>query len=237
MAFCDPRLVRSYSDRRRIFNRMKNGEMPYRDAQRLMFIERVNQYKGLEFTAELYNAEFWEMINLPHSDDQNDLLILKLINKLGLSSGKYTYAILGQIYQLESQFGSLNLMNQSFEANPDDLVDYDEALRSLLQDHTYSLDSLAFIAALYRDALYYGRVNVALMLSINFGTKLGLICMRYDVDALLLKELVKISKENILTISPPNDSSLLERLKIQAEILNDPLNLHLKYFLMLHEKL
>lgn len=237
MQFCDPLLIRPYHERRRIFNRMKVGLMPYRGAKREEFINRVAKYGRLNFTADLYNSEFWNIIDLQHTAEANDLFILKCINKIGLSSGLVINAAFSAAHDHVNLSTNSKQSQQSFNSSQNDLIEYEDALNNLLFNQTNSLDAVAFIAALYRDSIYNGRIDAARKLREYYSVNLVNICGRYNVSPPLINELINVSVNNVLKIGPNIKSTLVDRLNENANLLKDPVNIYLEYFLELHQSI
>lgn len=241
LIFCDPILRKSYYDRRRIFNRMKKGEMPYRDAARHAFIARVAAYIGLNFTADVYNSEFWNLIDQPFSSENNNLLILKCFHKLCFTSSKVSISTEVSLDDWGDDSLDLDSLNSTapniFESKPTDLIDYQNTLQALLSNYPLSLDFVTLIAALFRNALERGEVEVARILRRNYLTQIELICSHYKIDPSLMDELLEVSSNIILKLSTCNDAFYMEQLNAGTKANNDSIDELLKFFLMFHEEI
>jgi len=241
MQFCDPLLKKPYEDRRRIFNRMKMGIMPYRGTKRDEFIARVAAYDGLEFTADLYYSEFWNLIDQPFSGKKNNLLILKCFNCLCIASSKVstsTETSLDDLVEDSLDFDPFKSTAPNiFESKPADLIDYENTLQALLSNYPFSLDFVALLAALFRNALVRGEVEVARILRRNYLIQLELICNHYQVEMALMHELIMISKDNILKLGDSSNSFYTERLYFFSKIMSGPTDELLKFFLSFHEEI
>lgn len=242
LEFCNPDLEeRAYEERRRIFNRMKKGQMPYRDATRDAFITSVASYDGLEFTAKVYYSEFWSLIDQPFIGEKNNLLILKCFHKLCITSGKVpsSTVISEDVLIKESlDFDPFESTEPNlFKSKPADLIHYENTLQNLLSDYPFNLDFVTLIAALFRNALDRGEVEVARILRRNYLSQLEHICSYYQVDQSLRKELITISEDNILKLNTSIYSSYMERLLVISKSINHPKDELLDFFLMLHEEI
>lgn len=241
MEFCDPLLKKPYYDRRRIFNRMKKGEMPYRDAARDAFIARVAAYNGLKFTADVYYAEFWSLIDQPYSGEKNSLLILKCFNKLCIASSKVltsTEVTVDDLIKESLDFDPFESTTPNlFESKPADLIEYENTLQTLSSKYALSLNFVTLIAALFRNALDRGEVEVARILRRNYLTQLTHICSHFHVEQTLSEELINISKDNILQLNTRNNSAYMERLLVISKSINYPNDELLNFFLTIHDEI
>jgi hypothetical protein len=238
MLFCDPLFSKdNYQERRRIFSRMKLGYMPYRGAQRDRFIERVANYRRLDIVATAYNSTLWDMIDVPYTAAHNESIFLKCINKLDLASGSgFNQAFRTRLSLSGTPNDKLNI-NLNFDLSEDDLLTYEDGLNTLFFDHEYSLDVLAFVAALYRETLYYGKPDLAKRLRDYYALKLIKFCGRYGIGPALTEEIIDTSISRVLNTNHSHDLLLIQKLQAESLKANDELNITLESFLLFHQYL
>lgn len=233
MLFCDQAFLRNYYDRRRIFNRLKLGYMPYRDVHREDFLKRVSEYPSLEFTADIYNSFYWNLTE-PYSFEQNSLLMIGCIKKLNIFSGKEFNALFTKFLSITNNTSQTSSIDIQLEDVEMDSESYGDLLNNLLETHPYNLDALTFVATLYRESVAKGHLKIAQILRFKYATLLTTIFIYFRIDKLLQQELIDHSKNHILNIVETNNLRVLDIFEMEAAKSDDTLNILLKAILTFH---
>lgn len=216
---------------------MKHGYMPYRGLQRERFINRVANYKRLNHIAKAYNSAFWDIIDIPYSAEHNESILFKCITNLNFLSGKK----FNQVFKLV--ITEVNLKDKTFinnlnsDLSDDDELGYEDALDSLFSGHEICLDTVAFIAALFRESLYFGKPDLAKKLRDYYSFKLVLFFCRYRIEQALIDEMVEVSLNRILTLNKFSNFSFVKDLQAEAVKSNEEVNSMLENFLLYHQYL
>lgn len=189
--------------RRRLFERLRKfDEMPFR-GHIAEFVRLVDQHPAtpsLSGTESLYFSPFWEIIGKKPLD-------LSSLRRLIIKCARTTN-LLNEAGQLNDQ---IELMKVVTELPPQEMfmflrssVDhYEMALEAILPKCELSLDSLALLGGLYREAYYAGHLHIALLLDGYFGNYLQNVMDCDWVPKEIKDELFHLTVQRVLTVSFP----------------------------------
>jgi hypothetical protein len=189
--------------RRRIFERLRKfDEMPFR-GHTAEFVRMVDQYPegtALRGTERLYFSPFWDLIGKKPLD-------LRSLRSVILKSARNT----GLLHEWGELNDQVEIVRSITSLNPDDILDflashedhYDQALSSILPKCDLSLDLLALLGGLYREAYFAGHLRIALLLEGYLGNALQDVMDCDWVPSEIRDDLFACVVERVITLSVP----------------------------------
>lgn len=192
MLFRDPsKTSPDYLDRRRIFNRMKHGYMPYKDQAREDFLLRIANHGGKGFFKPIcdeYNSLIWDTVNSNFTPTTNRQLLYDVLETLANNQQPLTP------WRLASNAGQSRLQGIPY-------AHYSDYFAELVMGQEFSVDALLLLSCMYKDAMFNDKFRSAEKLKKQYQRLSGFIFLdlpefRVKFNELVSKPLLKLTPDS-----------------------------------------
>lgn len=173
--------LRADKRRRKIFEDLRDRYiLPFKNDLDV-FLDQVENTDGFENTAKFYRSYFWQLTQ-PKPLEINQLR-----------------SIVFQIFQSYSLFEKVIKTNKQKVSKSNENSDYINGLITLLKNITFSLDKLALIVALFREAYLVGNISLADEIFSLYQLYVELITESDDIHVSLKDDFFKICASRLLS--------------------------------------